>query len=443
MRTIAVVNQKGGCGKTTTAINLAAELASRGHRTLLVDMDPQSHCASGLGVPHERIERDISDALFGDPGRGPDPAGMLWEVSRNLYLAPSSVRLAAAEAPQGPMANLPDRDRRLLQVLTRLRQSFEFCLIDCPPQIGLLAFNALRAADEALVPVETGFFSLQGADQQWKTIRKVAERVGRVIPVRFLPTLHNPNRKVARDVMQELRSRYGDALVPTCVHEHDVLREAVGLGCPVREHAPGSTAAADFMRLADWLLRDGPMPPRPIVEIDRNAVTTMLGQGRPSAEPDGLDPSLGRQGGRVAELIDRLRRVGGEPPVSPSGDDRDGSPHRLRDDGGSIAIEPPPVVRHPMGVSFEEEGVRFAQPASGASSMAVVADFGPNFGVGTQTFPMRFDERSGTFAILIAVPPGSYEYRLVIDDSPSIDPFNLERVSRPEGEANLLRVPGR
>jgi 1,4-alpha-glucan branching enzyme len=96
-----------------------------------------------------------------------------------------------------------------------------------------------------------------------------------------------------------------------------------------------------------------------------------------------------------------------------------------------------------MGVSFEDEGVRFAQPASGASSMAVVADFGPNFGGGVQTFPMRLDERSGTFAILIAVPPGSYEYRLVIDETPSIDPFNLERVSRPEGDANLLRVPGR
>lgn len=441
MRTIAVVNQKGGCGKTTTAINLAAELASRGHRTLLVDMDPQSHCASGLGVPHDRIERDISDALFGDLERGPDPAGMLWEVSRNLYLAPSSVRLAAAEAPHGPMANLTDRDRRLLQVLARLRQSFEFCLIDCPPQIGLLAFNALRAADEALVPVETGFFSLQGADQQWKTIRKVAERVGRVIPVRFLPTLHNPNRKVARDVMQELRSRYGEALVPACIHEHDMLREAVGLGCPVREHAPGSTAAADFMKLADWLLGDGPMPPRPIVEIDRNAVTTMLGQSRPSTESDPMDPSLGRQGGRVAELIERMKR-GGQDSNSP-GEESIGGARVPREERGSIAIEPPPTTRHPMGVSFEDEGVRFAQPASGASAMAILADFGPNFGGGVQTFPMRLDPRTGAFSILVAVPPGVFEYRLVVDDAPSIDPFNLERVSRPEGEVNLLRVPGR
>ena len=438
MRTIAVVNQKGGCGKTTTAINLAAELASRGHRTLLVDMDPQSHCASGLGVPHDRIERDISDALFGDLERGPDPAGMLWEVSRNLYLAPSSVRLAAAEAPQGPMSNLPDRDRRLLQVLARLRQSFEFCLIDCPPQIGLLAFNALRAADEALVPVETGFFSLQGADQQWKTIRKVAERVGRVIPVRFLPTLHNPNRKVARDVMQELRSRYGEALVPACIHEHDMLREAVGFGCPVREHAPGSTAAADFTKLADWLLRDGPMPPRPIVEIDRNAVTTMLGQSRPSTESDPIDPSLGRQGGRVAELIERMKRVGHD-----AGDEHAGGSRGNREPGSSTAVESPPVVRHPMGVSFEDEGVRFCQPASGASAMAIRADFGPNFGGGVQTFPMQLDSRTGTFSILVAVPPGVHEYRLVIDETPSVDPFNLERVSRPEGDVNLLRVPGR
>lgn len=439
MRTIAVVNQKGGCGKTTTAINLAAELASRGHRTLLVDMDPQSHCASGLGVPHDRIERDISEALFGDIDRGPDPAGMLWEVSRNLFLAPSSVRLAAAEAPQGPMSNLPDRDRRLLRVLVRLRPSFEFCLIDCPPQIGLLAFNALRAADEALVPVETGFFSLQGADQQWKTIRKVAERVGRVIPVRFLPTVHNPSRKVARDVMQELRTRFGDALVPACIHEHDELREAVGFGRPVREHAPGSSASADFSRLADWILRDGPMPPRPIVEIDRTAVATMLGQRPASPEPDPFDGGSGRPSGRVAELIERMKRSGGaESETRPTGADGESVGSRA-----SAATEAAPAVRHPMGVSFEDEGVRFAQPASGARAMSIVADFGPLFGGGPQEFPMRLDARTGIFSIVVAVPPGSYEYRLLVDEAPSVDPFNLERLERAEGEVNLLRVPGR
>ena len=180
------------------------------------------------------------------------------------------------------------------------------------------------------------------------------------------------------------------------------------------------------------------MPPRPIVEIDRNAVTTMLGQSRPSAEPDPIDPSLGRQGGRVAELIERMKRVGAD-----SGDESASGSRPNRESGGPLAVEAPPAVRHPMGVSFEDEGVRFCQPASGATAMAIRADFGPNFGGGVQTFPMRLDPRTSAFSILVAVPPGVYEYRLVIDETPSIDPFNLERVSRPEGEVNLLRVPGR
>lgn len=440
MRTIAIVNQKGGCGKTTTAINLAAELASRGHRTLLVDMDPQSHCASGLGVPHERIERDISQAMFEDLDQGLDPASILWEVTRNLFLAPSTVRLAAAEAPTGPMATLPDRDRRLLRILTRLREQFEFCLIDCPPQIGLLTFNALRAADEALVPVETGFFSLQGAEQQWRTIRKVAERVGRVIPVRFLPTLHNTSRKVARDVMQELRNRFGDALVPACVHEHDELREAVGLGRPVREHAPGCSAAADFVRVADWLLRDGPLPPRPLVEIDRAAVSSMLG-GAPavSTEPPATLPATTEPGGgprhgsRVAELIDRMRRANS---------DRDAENGNAASQSTAAATLEAPV-RHPMGVSFEAEGVRFAQPAAGAETMSVRADFGALFGHGEQDFPMQRNDRSGCFSLLVAIPPGAYQYRLIIDGKPTTDPFNLDRHEGRDGDVNFLRVPGR
>jgi chromosome partitioning protein len=487
MHTIAVVNQKGGCGKTTTAINLAAELASRGHRTLLADMDPQSHCASGLGVPHERIERDLAQALLGDLDRGPDPTNVLWEVSRNLYLAPSTVRLAALEAPNGPMAHLSDRDRRLSKLLARFAPNFEYCLVDCPPTIGLLTFNALRAADEALVPVETGFFSLQGAEKQWQAIRKVSERLGRVIPVRFLPTLHNPARKVARDVMHELQSRFSDALVPCVIHEHDDLREAVGFGRPVREHAPDSGATTDFASLTDWLVRAAATPRTPLVEVDRRTVAAMLDpQKRSQADgrvEEGLDDRAGgsdapgdarshdptrsgedrRGGGRVAELVERMRRTGGRhpdevlsvtdladaPPIAEdAAESRAERPPSLRLVGGEEAAGATPAAvaetgPPPMGVSFVEEGVRFVQPAAGASSMVLEADFGPLFGQGVGTIPMRADEERGIYEVTVAVPPGQYEYRLRIDGRATVDPFNLERRVRPDGEVNLLRVPGR
>ena len=146
MRTIAIVNQKGGCGKTTTAINLAALCAQRGLRTLLVDMDPQSHCAAGLGVPESRIEYSIGDALLADLSAAFDPGPLVWEVARNLHLAPSTVMLSALEAPGGGLHQLPDKDRRLENLLAAIKDKYDRCLIDCPPTIGLLTYIALRAA---------------------------------------------------------------------------------------------------------------------------------------------------------------------------------------------------------------------------------------------------------------------------------------------------------
>ncbi|TVQ52776.1 MAG: hypothetical protein EA377_09380, partial [Phycisphaerales bacterium] len=143
MRTIALVNQKGGCGKTTTAINLAATFARRGVRTLLIDMDPQSHCAAGLGVPEAHIESGIAEAMLHENPATLDPEDYLWKVARNLDLIPSTTRLAGLEAPTGGLHQRPDRDRRLEYVLCGLRDRYDLCLIDCPPTIGLLTFNAL------------------------------------------------------------------------------------------------------------------------------------------------------------------------------------------------------------------------------------------------------------------------------------------------------------
>lgn len=162
MRTIAIINQKGGCGKTTTAINLSSLLARRGRRVLLVDMDPQSHCAAGLGIPEQRIDQDIGDAMLAAGVRTIDPARLLWRAGRNLDLAPSRMRLAGLEAARGGLNELADKELRLLSALGLLAKDYDLCCIDCPPSIGLLTYNSLAAADVVLIPVETAFFSLQG-----------------------------------------------------------------------------------------------------------------------------------------------------------------------------------------------------------------------------------------------------------------------------------------
>src|SRR5437868_14857254 len=160
MRTIAIINQKGGCGKTTTSSNLAACMARLGQRTLLVDMDPQGHCGVGLAVPEEQIERTIYDGLIDESdGKPAKMSEIVWQIASDFDLAPSNLRLAAFEQV---FAGRDGREDRLATALQPVRGSYEWCIIDCPPSVGLLTFNALKACDEAIVPVETGFFSLHG-----------------------------------------------------------------------------------------------------------------------------------------------------------------------------------------------------------------------------------------------------------------------------------------
>lgn len=260
MRTLAIVNQKGGCGKTTTAINLAAALAEQGARVLVVDMDPQGHCAAGLGVPDARIEFGMAQALLCEPPGGSDPMSWLWECARGVRLAPSTVALAGLESARGGLASLSDRDRRLARMLERLARHFDWCVIDCPPTIGYLTFNALRAADEAVVPVETGYFALMGAQRQLATVEALVKQVGRALPVRLVPTLHRDGSQLSGDILGALQRRFGAQVSPAPVRDHEVLREAASLGQSIVEFAPGSGAHEDFRSLAAWIAQAPPTP---------------------------------------------------------------------------------------------------------------------------------------------------------------------------------------
>lgn len=271
MRTVVIVNQKGGCGKTTTAINLAGVFASRGKRALLVDLDPQSHCAAGLAIPEQRIDQDIADALVSDTPL--DTTRLVWSAGRNLDLIPSRTRLAGLEAARGGLATKPDKDRRLARVLQPFASSYDVALVDCSPSIGLLTYNAITAATDILVPVETGFFSLQGAMKQAKTIESLERRLGASAPFWLLPTLHETGSVLAEDLLQELRRRFGDQVIPTAIRRDIKLKEAVSFGQPVIDYEPESTGARDYADLADWLGRQWAPAARPASPTPLTATT--------------------------------------------------------------------------------------------------------------------------------------------------------------------------
>jgi chromosome partitioning protein len=264
MRTIAIINQKGGCGKTTTSINLAACLARLGQRTLLVDMDPQGHCGVGLAVPEDQIERTIFDTLIEErDGRVAKISEVVWQIASDFDLAPSNLKLAAFEQV---FSGRPGREDRLTKALESAASNYQWCIIDCPPSVGLITFNALRACDEAIVPVETGYFSLHGLTKMMETLEEMRERCSKAINVRVLPTLYDTRTKLAREVLSELRAKFRSYLMESTVNFNTKLKEAASFGQPITEYDPGSRGYKDFVNLARELMGHRPADVEPVVE---------------------------------------------------------------------------------------------------------------------------------------------------------------------------------
>lgn len=252
MKTIAVVNQKGGCGKTTVSINLASALAEAGQRVLLVDMDPQSHCAVGLAVPEEQIEQSIYDVLISRSRNEPIKlTEILWQISDRLELAPASIDLSAFEQQ---MVGIAERESCLKEALNDMKDNYDYTIIDCPPAVGLLTFNALRAATNVIVPVETGYFALHGLSRQLETLTILCRRCSQQVNVKVLASMYDIRTKMAREILADLRSRFGDKMLNTIVSFNTKIKEASSFGQPISEYDPASKGRKDFSALAEEIL---------------------------------------------------------------------------------------------------------------------------------------------------------------------------------------------
>lgn len=496
MRTIAIVNQKGGCGKTTTAINLGAMLARAGKRVLLVDMDPQSHCAAGLGVPENRIELDIGDAMLAVGHKPLDPPRLLWRVARNMDLAPSRMRLAGLEASRGGLADLLDKERRLAAVLNHFRHDYDIACIDCAPSIGLLTYNALAASDSVVIPVETSFFSLQGATKQVNTVRTLARRLGVQLPTWVLATIHDEGNNVAADLLAELHRRFKDRVVPVIVRRDPKLREAASFGQTVADYAPDSLGAADYAMLASWVkeLLDGKSEPSLASEPEHHAeeheaevhVSTIsprflvertppadgvprpVDPGTPAPAPVLADAPEVKTMSRAEDVARRaqefLRRVAlgrsspsptGSPALAPS--PAFASPSLSGIAGCAVAPSPPapalklmeeapapvvaasPSIARLFGVHETNQGVLFVQPISSGQRVAIAGTFN---GWSTTSHELRRNGALGVFELCLRLPPGRFHYRLIIDGQWSADPYNNTCEPNPFGETNSVFTVG-
>ncbi len=401
MRVIAVANQKGGVGKTTVAINLSACLARTGQRTLLVDLDPQSHCAVGLAVPEDQIELSIAEVLMPDEaGRTVHLPEITWEICSRLELAPSRLDLAAFEPK---MADAPDRDRRLLMALQRVVEQYDFCILDCPPHIGLLTFNALQAADEVIIPVDTGYFAMQGLGKQIETIEHLRKQTGKNLKIRILSNMYDVRTKYAREALAELRRHFGSLMLQTFVNFNTKLREASSLGQPISEYEPNSMGSKDFIKLA-----------REVISL---------------AEPNGVPSALMEQADELAVKAERLLATS-KVLIGPG----------RRSDGGSGAAVATHEKIHQRieqiyGACQTPEGVAFVTHAPGARRVSVAGDFNK---WSAEQHEMRPGNLTGDFELSIPLPPGRYSYRLVVDGRWQHDPANQIVETNPYGELNSV-----
>ena len=484
MRTIAIINQKGGCGKTTVSINLAATLAARGQRTLLVDMDPQGHCALGLAVPEKQISQSVSDLLRHGMDGQIGIADIVWQISRHLDLAPASVSLAGIEQR---LANAADRDRRLIQVLSPAADRYDVCIIDCPPSIGLLTFNALRAANEVIVPVETGYFAMQGSYRQEQTIDMLTAKVGHHVRFKVLPTLYDVRTKLAREILSELKKHFGDKVLPMVINFNAKLKEAASFGQPITEYDNASRGMKDFDELANWLMAN---PPASAIESSIPATQPAAVQaaahlpGRapatprtspapiaPQSQPQQAAMSSGQAEpsvSRAAELVERARELSArtaqltqrlsrqtteqdtdkrippqpEPQPQPEPAPSLASPAPIVPEPTPSAVEPPPQrpglqekLNKLYGIRKTHKGILFVQPGEGKNKVAIAGDFN-NWNPAST--PMNRHVELGVWQACVNIPPGRYRYRLVIDGQWVKDPYNPQTETNPFGELNSV-----
>lgn len=251
-RIIAVANQKGGVGKTTTSVNLAACLAEAGKKVLLVDEDPQGNATSGLGIAKNSLKQCIYDTLI--------KKVPLQEITHKtafgeLYVVPATIQLAAAEID---LVNQPNREGCLKEAIDKVKEQYDYIIIDCPPSLSLLTINAFMAADSVLIPIQSEFYALEGVTQLMSTIQKVQERLNSDLVIEgILMTMYDSRTHLANDVLGEVRKYFAKELYNTIIPRGVRLGEAPSYGQPINIYDTKSKGAEVYRALAQEVLQHG------------------------------------------------------------------------------------------------------------------------------------------------------------------------------------------
>jgi chromosome partitioning protein len=357
MRIIAIVNQKGGCGKTTTTVNLGGALEADGFRVLIVDLDPQAHATLALGIDPDELDQNLYEVLA-EPGGESELSNILVKITEQMDLAPSSIVMSALE--QKLAAERQDaRTLRLQRAFDTLAPDYDFVLIDCPPNVGLLTFNALRAAQEVIIPLEASFFAIDGVQKLLETIGLLSDRIGHDLEVRILPTLYDGRTRYARQTLGDIRELFKDLCFDAVIRQNVKLRETAREGVPISRYAPSANGALDYAAVA--------------IEVEAS----------PPSDADAL-----------------------------------------------VVEDDLPELREVM--------IRFTDTQAG--DVRIAGDFNgwvPDKGVRSV---IEAEDGSRVWTKILHLPPGTYQYRYVVDGEWRKDPDNTTTAPSPTGQVNSVLV---
>ena len=251
VKVIAIANQKGGVGKTTTAVNLAACLAKQGRKVLLIDSDPQGNATSGLGFDKRDIKKCVYDTLINEV---PMVEALKHTAYENLDIIPATIQLAGAEIE---LVSLMNREGRLKNALERVKHDYDYVIIDCPPSLGLLTINALTAASSVMIPVQCEFYALEGITMLMNTIQLVQRNLNPALKLEgVVMTMFDSRTNLAHDVVEEVKKYFKTKMYKTIVPRNVRLSEAPSHGMPVIDYDSKSKGAQVYMELAQEVIDD-------------------------------------------------------------------------------------------------------------------------------------------------------------------------------------------
>ena len=249
---VAIINQKGGVGKSTTAINLAACLGDLGKRVLVVDFDPQGNATSGFGVDKDSLESDVYDSLMNDV---PLSEVVVSSPVEGVFVAPATIQLAGAEIE---LVSVMARESVLRYVLEPVRDVYDYVFVDCPPSLGLLTVNALVAADSLLIPIQCEFYALEGLSKLLESMRMVKGRLNPSLSIfGVVMTMFDVRTTLSRQVVGEVRDYFGDQVFQTVIPRNVKLSEAPSHGLPINRYAPSSKGSQAYCELAEEVVSRG------------------------------------------------------------------------------------------------------------------------------------------------------------------------------------------